>query len=235
MKDRLREAIFNLIGPSIRGAHAIDLFAGTGALALESLSRGADRATLIEQHNPTANVIRRNIAELDVVGQAEVVVGNVFIWWKRQSKGHHQTTSPLPKGEGQSKTSPLPLGEGQGVRASDPSEIANCKLQIANCKLSASNPQSLIPNPSSASPPPNALPTVFDKPWAVFCSPPYDFYVERVDEMLELIAGLIQAAPGGSIFVVEADARFDFARLGDPQTWNVRSYPPAVVGIFRKE
>ncbi len=53
--------------------------------------------------------------------------------------------------------------------------------------------------------------------------------------MLELIAGLIQAAPGGSVFVVEADARFDFGRLPDPQAWNVRSYPPAVVGIFRKE
>ncbi len=39
MKDRLREAIFNLIGPSIRGKHVLDLFAGTGALALEALSR----------------------------------------------------------------------------------------------------------------------------------------------------------------------------------------------------
>ncbi len=54
MKDRLREAIFNLIGPEIRGKHAIDLFAGTGALGLEAISRGAARATLIEQHHPTA-------------------------------------------------------------------------------------------------------------------------------------------------------------------------------------
>ena len=55
MKDRLREAVFNLIGPDIRGKHAIDLFAGTGALALESLSRGAKSATLIEQHHPRPN------------------------------------------------------------------------------------------------------------------------------------------------------------------------------------
>ena len=59
--------------------------------------------------------------------------------------------------------SPLPTnlrsapGEGQGVRGSDASEIAKCKLQNANCKLSASNPQSPIPNPSSASPHPNSL------------------------------------------------------------------------------
>ena len=53
--------------------------------------------------------------------------------------------------------------------------------------------------------------------------------------MLELIAGLIQSAPAGSVFVVEADARFDFQTLPDPQAWDVRSYPPAVVGIYRKE
>ncbi len=112
MKDRLREAIFNLVGPSIRGAHALDLFAGTGALALEALSRGADRATLIEQHNPTANVIRQNVAELGVDGQAEVVVGNVFIWWKRQSWGDSTSPSPLGEGQGVSSNaavSPIPI------------------------------------------------------------------------------------------------------------------------------
>jgi len=167
MKDRLREAIFNLIGPSIRGKHAVDLFAGTGALGLEAISRGADLATLIEQHHPTANVIRQSIASLGVQ-QAEVIAANVFIWWKMQSVG----MAPV---------------------------------------LSA------------------------DKPWAVFCSPPYDFYVGRADEMLELIAGLIQSAPVESVFVVEADPRLDFQTLPDPQAWDVRSYLPAVVGIYRKE
>ncbi len=171
MKDRLREAIFNLVGPDIRGATALDLFAGTGALGLEAVSRGAGRAVLVEQHNPTANLIRQNIAELGAEGQAEVAVGNTFIWWKKQRQG-------------------------------------------------------------GASP---SAPKLGDAPWAVFCSPPYDFYVDRIDEMLELIVGLIEAAPGGSIFVVEADARFDFGRLPDPQAWNVRSYPPAVAGIFRKK
>ena len=48
-------------------------------------------------------------------------------------------------------------------------------------------------------------------------------------------AGLIQAAPAGSVFVVEADVRLDFQTLPDPQAWDVRSYPPAMVGIYRKE
>ena len=43
MKDRLREAVFNLVGPAVAGMHAIDLFGGTGALGLEALSRGAAR------------------------------------------------------------------------------------------------------------------------------------------------------------------------------------------------
>jgi hypothetical protein len=74
-----------------------------------------------------------------------------------------------------------------------------------------------------------------DAPWAVFCSPPYDFYVERTAEMLDLIAGLIRVAPDESVFVVEADARFDVEQLPNSQAWDVRSYPPAVVGIFFKE
>jgi len=173
MKDRLREAIFNLIGPSIKGKHAIDLFAGTGALALESLSRGADKAMLIEQHHPTANIIRQNAAMLGVEKLTEIVPGNVFIWWYRL-KTRADTTS-------------------------------------------------------------QDRPAVFtDVPWAVFCSPPYDFYVERTDEMLELIAGLVEAAPAESVFTVEADARFDFQLLPDPQAWNIRPYSPAVVGIYRK-
>ena len=162
MKDRLREAVFNLIGPSIKGMHALDLFAGTGALAIEAISRGALHATLIEQHHPTANVIRKNLATLGIERQAEVVPGNVFIWFRRK-------------------------------------------------------------------------PTLSEAPWAVFCSPPYDFYVERADEMRELLAGLMQAAPAESVFVVEADERFNFQSLPDAEAWNVRSYPPAVVGLYRKE
>ena len=194
MKDRLREAIFNLIGPSIRGKHAVDLFAGTGALALEAISRGAERATLIEQHHPTANVIRQNIATLGVQQKAEVVPGNVFVWWKMQRgvgchahacRGHEDATALSPS-----------------VRSDMPTASVD-----------------MAPLP----------------PWAVFCSPPYDFYIDRADEMLELIGGMIQSAPVGSVFVVEADARFDFQTLPDRQAWDVRPYPPAVVGIYRKE
>ncbi len=80
MKDRVREAVFNLLGPDLAGMHVIDLFAGTGALAFEAISRGADRGTLIEQHYPTAAIIRQNAAELGVSDRVEILPANVFIW-----------------------------------------------------------------------------------------------------------------------------------------------------------
>ena len=86
MKDRIREAVFNLLGVTVKGKHAVDLFAGTGALGLEALSRGAVRATFIEQHYPTARVLRENIAALEVGDRAEVIEGNVFLRERWQSR-----------------------------------------------------------------------------------------------------------------------------------------------------
>lgn len=167
MKDRVREAVFNLLGPGVKDSHAIDLFAGTGALGLEAVSRGAVRATLIERHLPTCRLIEQNAAALGVKGQVEVVFGDAFIWARRWIAG-------------------AATREGQ--------EVA----------------------------------------WTVFCSPPFEFYETRREEMLELIGGLVQAAPAGSLFAVEADERFDFASLSEAGSWDLRTYMPATVGILRK-
>ena len=80
MKDRVREAVFNLLGPDVAGKHVIDLFAGSGALALEALSRQAAGATLIERHLPTAELVRRNAMELGVADRVDVVWADAFIW-----------------------------------------------------------------------------------------------------------------------------------------------------------
>jgi 16S rRNA (guanine966-N2)-methyltransferase len=83
MKHRTREAIFDLIGTGCGGRHAIDLFAGTGALGLEALSRGSTSATFIERHVPTAQIIEQNIRILGVEGRTEVLVTSAFLWAKR--------------------------------------------------------------------------------------------------------------------------------------------------------
>lgn len=80
MKDRVREAVFNLLGPAIKGSHALDLFAGTGALALESISRGSISATAIERHFPSARIIRENAANLSLAGVVDVYAGDTFFW-----------------------------------------------------------------------------------------------------------------------------------------------------------
>ena len=65
--DRVREAAFDLIG-SVDGANVLDLFAGSGALGLEALSRGAARATFVEQDEAAARMIVRNLEKLRLQG-----------------------------------------------------------------------------------------------------------------------------------------------------------------------
>ncbi len=83
MKERVREAIFNLLGPTVRGKYAIDLFAGTGALAFEAVSRGAVGATLIERHFPSARLIRETASVLEIDHITDVTPGNAFVWLRR--------------------------------------------------------------------------------------------------------------------------------------------------------
>jgi 16S rRNA (guanine966-N2)-methyltransferase len=76
-------------------------------------------------------------------------------------------------------------------------------------------------------------------PWLVFCSPPYAFFTERQQEMLELIQVIQDHVPDGSVLVIEADEHFDFELLrrentsGATPDWSIRAYPPAVIGIWR--
>ena len=84
MKERVREAIFNLIGPAIKQRLVLDLFAGTGAIALEALSRGASQALLLEQHFPTVRLVGENAASLNLSEQVEVIGTDTFFWVKHR-------------------------------------------------------------------------------------------------------------------------------------------------------
>jgi 16S rRNA (guanine966-N2)-methyltransferase len=65
--DRVREAAFNLIGP-VDGAEVLDLFAGSGAMGMEALSRGAERAVFVESDAEAARAIERNLDRLRLTG-----------------------------------------------------------------------------------------------------------------------------------------------------------------------
>ena len=195
MKHRVRESIFNLVGVGSEGRHAIDLFAGTGALGLEALSRGSVHATFIERHVPTARVIEQNIKGLGVEGQSTLLMTSAFLWGKRN----------------------LTAGLEDWWRADGQSAVD-------------------APSTSFGTPPaPGAV------PWLVFCSPPYDFFVSRQEETLGLISALMEHCPPDSILVTESDERFDATLLPTGEQyqgvkeWDVRTYSPAVVGIWQKK
>lgn len=78
MKDNVRENLFNILGSAVRGAIAWDLFAGTGALAFESLSRGAESAIAIEQNRRAASVIQKTATHLGLDRRLQVLTGDTF-------------------------------------------------------------------------------------------------------------------------------------------------------------
>lgn len=63
--DRVRETLFNWLAPTIQGARCLDLFAGSGALGLEALSRGAGEVVFIERDRQVAEQLRQNLSKLD--------------------------------------------------------------------------------------------------------------------------------------------------------------------------
>lgn len=75
--DRLREALFNVLAPTIEGTVFVDAYAGTGAVGIEALSRGAKRAIFIERSRGAVRVIRDNLAALGIADRAEVYTGKV--------------------------------------------------------------------------------------------------------------------------------------------------------------
>lgn len=72
--DRLRQTLFDILGPRVEGAVFLDAYAGTGAVGIEALSRGAARAVFIEKSKNAAQVIRENLASLGIENRALLVV-----------------------------------------------------------------------------------------------------------------------------------------------------------------
>jgi len=85
--DRLRETLFNVLAPRIEGAHFLDLYAGSGAVGIEALSRGAKAATFIERAPAALKVLRGNLARLGVTASFHVHPGNVGAYLRKARPG----------------------------------------------------------------------------------------------------------------------------------------------------
>jgi 16S rRNA (guanine966-N2)-methyltransferase len=82
MSERVRNALFNSIGAEIVGASVLDAFAGTGAVGLEALSRGAKYATFVERDRTAQTILAKNITTLGAEEHAVVVRASVNSWLK---------------------------------------------------------------------------------------------------------------------------------------------------------
>lgn len=83
MKDVTREACFNLVGGYVSGKAVFDLFAGTGAIGLEAISRDASSAILIERHIPTLRIIQANVRTLEVQDRVKIESSDTFFWVRK--------------------------------------------------------------------------------------------------------------------------------------------------------
>ena len=85
--DRLRETLFNVLAPRIEGAAFLDLYAGSGAVGIEALSRGAGRVAFVERSEAALAVLRENLEKLGLRGTARVHAVSVSAFLNRAAAG----------------------------------------------------------------------------------------------------------------------------------------------------
>jgi len=78
--DRLRETLFNILGPGVQGRVFVDAYAGTGAVGIEALSRGAQTAIFIEKDKKAIETIEANLRDLRIAGRARVIRGSAHLY-----------------------------------------------------------------------------------------------------------------------------------------------------------
>lgn len=78
ISDRVKEAVFNILGNAIVDSHVLDLFAGTGGVGIEALSRGAEHAVFVEKHPKAIATIRSNLKITALGTDARVIKADVF-------------------------------------------------------------------------------------------------------------------------------------------------------------
>jgi len=79
--DRVKQSLFDILTPYVDAAHVFDLFAGTGSMGLECLSRGAARATFFESDRSAVTRLKKNIDVLALGGRSQVVATDLFRWF----------------------------------------------------------------------------------------------------------------------------------------------------------
>lgn len=85
--ERLRETVFNIVQGTIEEKTFLDLYAGSGAVGIEAISRGASFAVFIEQDRNAVHAIKENLKKLEIFQKTQLLIGDVFICLKRLKGG----------------------------------------------------------------------------------------------------------------------------------------------------
>ena len=83
--DRVKESMFNIIQGYLEGAHVVDLFAGTGNLGIEALSRGAQDIVFVEKNKKSIEILKKNIQKIKITESYEIVQKNVLTYLDKYS------------------------------------------------------------------------------------------------------------------------------------------------------
>src|SRR6266480_1157789 len=87
--DRVKETLFGILGSRVPDARVLDLYAGSGAIGIEALSRGAERATFVERGAPALSALRANLVRTHLADRATVITGEVLAFLDREGARDH--------------------------------------------------------------------------------------------------------------------------------------------------
>lgn len=189
MKDRTREAVLNLLGGTLEGTLAFDLFGGSGVLAFESISRGAHAAAIWEVLRHGVATIQSIANQLGINEQTRVLHEDSFRWGQNLRENWGQL-GPLFQ--------------------ANPASESTLRTE-------------------------NSEPWPTDRPWVVFCCPPYAMWETQGEALKSLVQQWWQAAPENSLFAVELETETPISWLPEGIEWDIRNYQPAKVAVAQKD
>ena len=94
--DRVKTALFDILGADIEGCRFLDLFGGTGSVGIEALSRGAAEAVFVERNAAALRVLGENLRRTGLAARAQVVRGDAFAYLAREGTGSYDIIYVAP-------------------------------------------------------------------------------------------------------------------------------------------
>lgn len=113
--DRVKTALFGILGERVQGARVLDLFAGTGSVGIEALSRGAARVVFVDRSPKALRVLRENLRRTGLEEGAEVVLGDAFRYLARTEEAFDLVYVAPPQYRGLWKQALLRIEEGHAL------------------------------------------------------------------------------------------------------------------------